>query len=1016
MTSSSPDPSEYQPELEEIKPRICDILSKITGPSTFACGETISEYPNPGLILNEHGGIGLPLSEHDAEAIISKARQSPFGKGAETLVDTTVRRSWQLEPSQFQIRNPQWNSTVNKILGQVYTNLGLSGGAQNVSAQLYKLLLYEEGAFFKPHKDSEKTPGMFGTLVICLSSAHEGGDLVLTHNKETMTMSLASEFSMSSAAWYSDVLHEVKPVTSGYRLVLTYNLVRQNWSPEEMSLVYGRHKDQLVTALRQYETCLKARRFQYDCPDYLIHPLGHQYTQVSLRADQLKGADLGQTQCLQKAAGELGFALYLANMERTVVRDDGENMARRDNYGYGSRWNADDDDYDEYGEEISNETDFRFVARLDNGTRVDDDESLLGRVHVDADAMLDREAYECNVPDDKERSGFTGNEGCTATYWYRDTVLVIVPPAKRVPSLFECDVKGREIRSWVKRLQIDADSDVSKMQELADLCKAVLDGRPGRGRDLKDPFQIALMQQTALAALQVENVALFDRAMKDVTTPLPEEAYRRFGCLMARTSDTDAVETRVVSALKATRYLNMKYQSLLKVEQHFRDTVSGDVVPDQRVRFSYFSEKTLEEMADQAITSGTMRKVDGASLANIAGRWDLVNFAGRFLPGLLAQGVACKAAFANRLFKLLDSAKDEYGDIDTSLVSDGQQMCKAIYMRVWFAFELESQTTVAQLRSDRHKMSNSERMKAYDETLLNGDELADLLNNTFNLKAAREDQARSQLISSIKSVTDSATYVHTLLPFIKAILEQKVEMYRLDSDGQLSPQSVQMVTSSLESYITRFVGKEPKAPSDWSQLTRGCRSRCSDCAAVNRFLQSPTQKVGRFPMCKSRRQHLHNCFNNVSDVQYTIETLRNTEPNIWQITKHNKQYNNYESWKRRHDDATKRVKALQEAGPLRSYLGDMAEAVLSCDAARIAEARTHSGPFTEHAAVVTPSRLPLQNASPNSQPASVSRGSKRSANDDLVAKGEKRARPASPPDSSVQTPGKLVDIIDLTDD
>ncbi|KAK5184240.1 hypothetical protein LTR44_003746 [Exophiala sp. CCFEE 6388] len=458
------------------------------------------------------GESGYHFSKHDAEAIISKARQSPFGKGAETLVDTTVRKSWQLEPSQFQIRNPQWNSTVNKILGQVYTNLGLGGGAQNVSAQLYKLLLYEEGAFFKPHKDSEKSPGMFGTLVICLSSAHQGGDLVLTHNKETMTMSLASEFSMSWAAWYSDVLHEVKPVTSGYRLVLTYNLVRQNWSPEEMSLVYGRHKDQLVTALRQYETCLEARRFQYDCPDYLIHPLGHQYTQVSLRANQLKGADLGQVQCLQKAAGELGFALYLANMEKTVVRDDGENMARRDNYGYGSRWNADDDDDDEYGEEISNETYFRFVARLDNGTRVDDDESLLGRVHVDADAMLDRESYESNVPDDKERSGFTGNEGCTATYWYRNTN--------------------------------DADSDVSKMQELAELCKAVLDGRPGRGRDSKDPFRIAFMQQTALAALQVENLDLFDRAMKDVTTPLPEEAYRRFGCLMARTSDTDAVETR----------------------------------------------------------------------------------------------------------------------------------------------------------------------------------------------------------------------------------------------------------------------------------------------------------------------------------------------------------------------------------------------------------------------------------------------------------------------------------------
>jgi len=403
MSSSSPDSPEYEYPLplEEIKPEICDILGQITGPSTFACGETISEYPNPGLVLNEHGTVGLPLSSHDAQAIISKARQSPFGKGAETLVDTTVRKSWQLEPSQFQIRNPQWNATVNKILGQVYTSLGLSGGVQKLSAQLYKLLLYEEGAFFKPHKDSEKTPGMFGTLVICLSSAHEGGDLVLTHNNETITMSLASEFGMSWAAWYADVLHEVKPVTFGYRLVLTYNLVRQNWSPEEMSLVFGRHKDRLVTALRHYTTCLEAKNSKYECPDYLIHPLSHQYTQVSLRANQLKGADLGQVQCLRKAAAELGFFLYLASMERTVVKDD---------------------EYDQDGEEFSNETCFRFVARVADGVRVDDATSLTGRVRVDNNAMLDSEWYEAHEPDEKERPGFTGNEGCTATYWYRDTV------------------------------------------------------------------------------------------------------------------------------------------------------------------------------------------------------------------------------------------------------------------------------------------------------------------------------------------------------------------------------------------------------------------------------------------------------------------------------------------------------------------------------------------------------------------------------------------------------------------
>lgn len=64
---------------------------------------------------------------------------------------------------------------------------------------------------------------MFGTLVICLPSEHKGGDVVLRHRGQSKTFSTQS-FVQSFAAWYGDVTHEVLPVTSGYRWVLTYNL------------------------------------------------------------------------------------------------------------------------------------------------------------------------------------------------------------------------------------------------------------------------------------------------------------------------------------------------------------------------------------------------------------------------------------------------------------------------------------------------------------------------------------------------------------------------------------------------------------------------------------------------------------------------------------------------------------------------------------------------------------------------------------------------------------------------
>ncbi|KAI9372949.1 hypothetical protein BJX61DRAFT_542237 [Aspergillus egyptiacus] len=146
-----------------------------------------------------------------------------------SCVDESVRKTWELDAEQFTIRNPKWQSQIHDFLKQVILDLGLSANPEEVQAELYKLLVYDEGAFFLPHQDSEKAPGMFGTLVVCLPSKHEGGEVVATHRGDSRVFnsSATSEFEYSYAAWYSDVKHGVKPVTSGCRVVLTYNLIHR---------------------------------------------------------------------------------------------------------------------------------------------------------------------------------------------------------------------------------------------------------------------------------------------------------------------------------------------------------------------------------------------------------------------------------------------------------------------------------------------------------------------------------------------------------------------------------------------------------------------------------------------------------------------------------------------------------------------------------------------------------------------------------------------------------------------
>lgn len=43
----------------------------------------------------------------------------------------------------------------------------------SVQADLYKLLLYQTGDHFVPHRDTEKAPGMFATMTLLMPCQHE---------------------------------------------------------------------------------------------------------------------------------------------------------------------------------------------------------------------------------------------------------------------------------------------------------------------------------------------------------------------------------------------------------------------------------------------------------------------------------------------------------------------------------------------------------------------------------------------------------------------------------------------------------------------------------------------------------------------------------------------------------------------------------------------------------------------------------------------------------------------------
>lgn len=173
---------------------------------------------------------------------------------------------------------------------------------------------------------------MFATIVIVLPSRFTGGAAHLTHSGLSVTYdcSTNSHYETNVLAWYTDVTHEIKPVTSGYRLALSYNLIHTTRSLRPSLSTKLEHLLQLRRILK---TWMKDEGQQ--SPEKIIYMLDHTYSQANLCASALKGADAHQVALLNPIAKDLGFQLGLATVELHQwgrYEDDGRDYRRYKGY------------------------------------------------------------------------------------------------------------------------------------------------------------------------------------------------------------------------------------------------------------------------------------------------------------------------------------------------------------------------------------------------------------------------------------------------------------------------------------------------------------------------------------------------------------------------------------------------------------------------------------------------------------------------------------------------------------
>ena len=178
-----------------------------------------------------------------------------------------------------------------------------------MAADFHSMLLHAPGQFFAPHQDSEKADSMIGTLAVTLPSASKDGVLAVEHGGRTETYR-SSKDALTFVAFYADCLHQVRPVTSGYRIVLTYNLLLKG---DTVGSAVGRVDPDLVTNLA---ACLGGHYGKApDEPTRLVYLLDHGYTQRTLGWGRLKGDDAGRGAMVRAAARTAGCEVTLALAE-----------------------------------------------------------------------------------------------------------------------------------------------------------------------------------------------------------------------------------------------------------------------------------------------------------------------------------------------------------------------------------------------------------------------------------------------------------------------------------------------------------------------------------------------------------------------------------------------------------------------------------------------------------------------------------------------------------------------------
>ncbi|MFI5720645.1 2OG-Fe(II) oxygenase [Nocardia sp. NPDC051750] len=439
-----------------------ELMGAVPPAGSFAARRTGSAE-NLAIEVEGVGPIGFPVTPDRARQLCEVARPARYGRRDQTLLDANVRDTWEVPRNLVTIDEQRWHETLLPVVDLLRAELGLAPDCE-LSAEPHSMLVYEPGQFFRRHQDSEKAEGMIGTLVVTLPSVFTGGELVIEQQGTKIT-DQGSPAELSFVAFYGDCEHEVLPVTDGFRITLTYNLVaRGRTGPDAAAFATHPSVALLAEQFRAHFTTpveMPTRSTDREpvtrLPRQLVYLLDHQYSQQGFGWDQLKGGDAARAAMMLAAADSAGYDTVLALAEAMESYDEDYTSWMMI---YRERWERVEDgwkcvessevEFDDDGDMVEPapvdpaSIPIRSSLHLAPGSKdlgdlrwsnirltwLIDRSGAAGEPEVREirdEELCSGESNSTLEPFASEIEGYTGNEGNTASFWYRRAALIVRP-------------------------------------------------------------------------------------------------------------------------------------------------------------------------------------------------------------------------------------------------------------------------------------------------------------------------------------------------------------------------------------------------------------------------------------------------------------------------------------------------------------------------------------------------------------------------------------------------------------